>query len=56
MPILNRLGMTRSKWASKAGVDPSVVCDYLFGESDPRPENRKAMAEAINLEPAELPQ
>lgn len=48
-PLLTEKGLTRSKWAAKAGVDPAVVYDYLAGKSSPRPESRKALAEAINL-------
>jgi hypothetical protein len=54
-PILQDKGMSPSKWASMAGVDPSVVYDYLAGESDPRPENRKAMAETLELKASDLP-
>jgi helix-turn-helix protein len=56
LPILQQKGMSPSKWADKAGVDPSVVYDYLDGKSKPRPENRKALAEAIKLSMADLPE
>ena len=55
-PILQEKGMTASKWADRAGVDTSVVYDYLKGKSNPRPENRKALAEAIGLRAIELPE
>ena len=48
-PLLAEKGLTRSKWAAKAGVDPAVVYDYLAGKSSPRPDNRKALAETIDL-------
>jgi hypothetical protein len=56
LPILQRRGMSRSRWATKAGVDPSVVYDYLEKNSHPRPENRKALAEAIGLSAKDLPE
>jgi hypothetical protein len=55
-PILRRKGYSRSKWANVAGVDPSVVYDYMKGDSNPNPESRKALAEAIELPVDELPQ
>ena len=55
-PILRQKGMSRSKWASKAGVDPSVVYDYLKGNSNPRPESRTALAGAIGLTEGALPE
>lgn len=55
-PILRSKGMSRCKWASKAGVDPSVVYDYLKGISNPRPENRNALAEAIGVQESDLPE
>jgi lambda repressor-like predicted transcriptional regulator len=56
LPILRELGISRAKWAFRAGVDPSVVYDYLKGTSNPRPESRKVLAEAIGLTAAELPE
>lgn len=55
-PILREKGMTPSRWATKAGVDPSVVYDYLKGTSNPRPESRKVLAQAIGLKVSELPE
>jgi len=46
-PLLKDRNLTKSKWADEAGVDPSVVYDYMAGKSNPRPENRRAMAGAI---------
>ena len=54
-PILQQKGYSRSKWATVAGVDPSVVYDYLKGTSNPNPESRKALAEAIGLSVDALP-
>jgi len=54
LKILEEKGMTRSRWATLAGVDPSVVYDYLEGTSNPRADSRKALAEVIGLEPSEL--
>jgi hypothetical protein len=56
LPLLEEKGMSRSKWATVAGVDPSVVYDYLAGESDPRPDNRKALAEALGFKATDLPE
>jgi hypothetical protein len=56
MPCLAEKGLTRSRWADKTGVDPSVVYDYLNGKSHPRPENRKALAEALGLRANDLPE
>ncbi len=55
-PILLEKGMSPSRWANLAGVDPSVVYDYLSGKSDPRPDNRKVLAEVLGLKPSELPE
>jgi hypothetical protein len=49
-PILKRYGFTPGRWATKAGVDPSVVYSYVAGRSNPRPESRKCLAEAIHIE------
>jgi ribosome-binding protein aMBF1 (putative translation factor) len=54
-PLLKKKGMTRSKLATKAGVDPSVVYDYLAGKSSPRPDNRNAIAEVLGIEESHLP-
>ena len=55
-PILRGKGMSRSKWASKAGVDPSVVYDYLKGNSspDPKPEGIGRSYRAISSRPARI--
>jgi ribosome-binding protein aMBF1 (putative translation factor) len=55
-PHLTRLGWSKAKWASEAGVDPSVVYGYLDGSSDPRPDTRKVLAEALGIEINQLPQ
>lgn len=49
LPVLKEKGISQSRWADRAGVDPSVVYDYIAGKSTPRPENRKALAQAIGL-------
>jgi hypothetical protein len=56
LPVLQEKGMSPSKWATRAGVDPSVVYDYLSGHSTPRPDSRKALAEAIDVKIADLPE
>lgn len=55
MPILAKKGFTRGGWALEAGVDPSVVYDYLAGRSNLSPWSRKQLAEALGLSPDELP-
>jgi transcriptional regulator with XRE-family HTH domain len=55
VPLLRKHGMTRSKLATKAGIDPSVVYDYLSGKSDPRPDNRNLIAEVLGIQESELP-
>jgi hypothetical protein len=54
-PILRSLGMTVSRWAAKAGVDPSVAYGYVKGTSNPRPENRVALAEVLKAQESDLP-
>ena len=48
-PILERKGMTKNGWATKAGYDPSVVYDYCNGRSNPRPNTRNDLAKAIGI-------
>jgi lambda repressor-like predicted transcriptional regulator len=55
-PRLLEKGMSPSKWADRAGFDTSVIYDYLNGRSKPRPETRKAMAEALGVTAIELPE
>jgi gp16 family phage-associated protein len=55
-PRLQEKGMSASKWADRAGFDTSVVYDYLNGKSKPRPETRKAMAEALGVTATEVPE
>lgn len=54
-PILKKKGMTPSRLATKAGVDPSVVYDYLSGKSNPRPDNRNLLAEVLGIDESKLP-
>jgi hypothetical protein len=54
-PILRKIGITASRWATKAGVDPSVVYDYLSGRSKPMPDNRIALAKVLGVPEADLP-
>lgn len=55
MPILEKKGLTRSGWAARAGVHPDVVYGYLDGTSTPRPENRNALAGALDISESKLP-
>jgi hypothetical protein len=54
-PRLEKKGLTVSTWCGLAGVDPSVGYDYLSGKTNPRADNRLALAEALSVPPNELP-
>ena len=55
-PRLSKKGWSPRQWAIHAGVDPSVIYGYLSGTSKPHAENRKAIAEALNLAEPDLPE
>jgi hypothetical protein len=55
MPKLTNKGLSVPKWAKAAGVSQAIAYDYLGGKTDLRPENRKALAEVLGVDPAELP-
>jgi hypothetical protein len=48
-PILDKKGFSSNGWATAAGLDPSVVYDYLKGKTSPRPDTRKKLAEALGI-------
>jgi hypothetical protein len=54
-PLLASKGWSASQWANAAGVSPTIAYDYLSGKTDPRPESRKALAEALGLNVPDLP-
>jgi hypothetical protein len=54
-PLLKAQGISAPQWADRAGVNQSVAYDYLNGKTDPRPPNRKALAEALGLDAEDLP-
>ena len=56
MPILAKQRWTRGKWATQAGVGKNSVYEYLDGKRNLTPENRRAMAEVIDLKPEDLPE
>ncbi len=56
MPILGQKRWTRCRWATKAGVGKNGVYEYLAGRRTLTDENRRAMAEALGLEPTDLPE
>ena len=56
MPILESWGWTRCKWAIKAGVGKNCVYEYLEGKRNLSIDNRKALAEELNLSPEALPE
>jgi hypothetical protein len=55
MPILQSEGISASRWAKLAGVDPSVVYSYFAGKSMPRPANKKALADSIGVKISDFP-
>jgi hypothetical protein len=56
MPILERKKWTRNKLASKAGVSPTCVTEYLAGKRRRLTlPNHKAIADALGIEPKALP-
>jgi hypothetical protein len=57
MPILKRLGISVSAWAKRAGVGNDSAYNYLNGKRRTITlPNRKALAEAIELIPEQLPE
>lgn len=55
MPILEKRRWTRGKWVTEAGVGKNSVYDYLEGKRTLTSANREAMAQALGLEPSDLP-
>jgi hypothetical protein len=55
MPMLQKSAMTPTAWAKKAGYAPSIVLDYLHGQSNPRPRTRIDLAQALGIDVSELP-
>jgi hypothetical protein len=56
MPILKQKEWTRGKWVTESGVGKNCIYEYLDGERNPGKENRKAMADALELKVEELPE
>ncbi len=56
MPMLKTKRWTRGKWATAAGVGKNCIYEYLDGKRNPSDENRRAMAEALDLTPEQLPE
>ena len=56
LPILERKGWSRSKWASEAGVGKNSIYEYLEGRRSLSTKNRRAMAEVLDLLPEQLPE
>ena len=56
LPLLQAKRWTRSKWASKAGVSKNCAYGYLEGERNLSIDNRRALAEVLDLEPDDLPE
>ena len=55
LPILNRIGISASGWATRAGVYPEVVTGYLDGKTKPRRTTRAKLAKALGVPETELP-
>jgi transcriptional regulator with XRE-family HTH domain len=49
-----RRGMTQAEWAAQAGVGVDVVRRFESGMHLPRPENLKALADALGVRPRDL--
>ena len=56
MPLLDKKRWKRGKWATKAGVGKNSVYEYLDGKRKLSSENRQAMAQALDVEPYQLPE
>lgn len=55
MPRLTARGMSVEQWAARAGVNRAVPDGYLAGRSKPRAANLAALAGALDVDPADLP-
>ena len=55
-PLLKAKGLTRAGLALKAGVDPSVLYDYMNGKRSLRPVNRNLLAEPSGIAESGLPE
>jgi hypothetical protein len=55
MALLGAKGCHVERWAQLAGVSRTVAFEYLSGKSEPRADSRQALAEALGIEPRELP-
>src|SRR6266704_2380446 len=53
-PILKDKRWTTSRWATQAGVSKNSAYEYLAGKRQLREENRKALAEVLDLKPEAL--
>jgi hypothetical protein len=54
-PLLEKHGWTPNGWATKAGLHPSIIYEYLRGKSNPRAETRRTLAQALGVGVSELP-
>jgi hypothetical protein len=53
--LLTKIKWTRNRLATKAGVSPSCVNEYLAGKRRLTDDNRQAIAEVLGLKPEQLP-
>jgi hypothetical protein len=56
MPLLQKKGFSPNGWATKAGLHPSIVYNYLKGQTTLRPASRNELATALGIQGSDLPQ
>jgi hypothetical protein len=54
-PLLEKRTWTPNQWATKAGVHPSIVYDFLAGKSNLRPKTRSELASALGIDILDFP-
>jgi hypothetical protein len=54
-PLLTARGWSTLDWAKAAGVDYNTARDYLNGLTTPRRDTLRKLAEAIEVNPADMP-
>jgi|SRR6266567_6845255 len=55
-PILNNRGLSPHGWAVQAEVNWHTVDSYLNGKTQPTKDTRKRLANALGMEPQDLPE
>lgn len=54
-PLLKAKGLSIHDWAQRAIVDHHTAANYLKGKTNPYPDTRKKLANALGLSPNDLP-